>query len=296
MNSVMSAEAIAAIEEIVGARFRGGRPQSGGSISQAFVCEMENGQRVFVKIQPGDFLEAFAAEAAGLSAIANVKAITVPRVYGIAKQREAFSVIVMEAIECTSPNDDFFKLFGRQLAEFHRQSQYIKCGWETDNFIGSTKQPNSWNADWIEFFRENRLGYQLRQLRHRGLGSQLLRDKIVNLQVKLDVFLAGSAESPVLLHGDLWSGNFLCNKQRSPVLVDPAVYYGHREAEFGMLLLFGNCPESFYESYQSVWPLAEGWRRRAEVYRLYHLLNHLNLFGGSYLSDCMNSLRVLEKD
>jgi fructosamine-3-kinase len=293
MSRFNSETLIQTISEMVGANISSLQPVSGGCISNAFLCQLANGLRVFAKCNEESFIEVFSAEETGLRALRDVGAVAVPQVLGVRQVPGQFSLIVMEAVAKTTPGEKFFLHMGEHLAHLHQKSQHDRCGWHHDNFLGSTRQKNSWNENWIEFFRESRLEYQAKLLMNKGRGNSELFERIEWLQANLEQVLGGSEELPVLLHGDLWSGNYLCDRTGMPVLIDPACYFGHREAEFGMLLLFGNCPDSFYESYHATWPLAEGWSQRAEVYRLYHLLNHLNLFGQGYLGDCLSVLRQL---
>ena len=130
------------------------------------------------------------------------------------------------------------------------------------------------------------MGYQLRWGVDRGGIDGGLRRSLEELIAKLPEILEGRDDETSLLHGDLWSGNYLAAEDGRPVIIDPAIYHGCREAEFGMLRLFGGCPETFYEAYRAAWPLPDGWQRRTNVYVLYHLLNHLNLFGGGYAGSC----------
>ena len=173
-----------------------------------------------------------------------------------------------------------------QLAKLHRQSRGHEIGWHRDNFLGAAPQPNARCDRWAEFVALHRMGHQLRWAINQGHSDELLtRDVNVIIQ-RMDDLLDGRADETSLLHGDLWSGNYLCDDMGRPVIIDPAVYRGCREAEFGMLKLFGSCPPEFYHAYQTAWPMPEGWERRTDIYVLYHLLNHLNLFGSGYLSQC----------
>lgn len=262
---------------------------SGGCISETshLVTEDSQGRRKnwFVKTNQESFLENFQAEADGLERLAEVPAIEIPRaeVVGISDQQ---AWLVMNWIEQEPPGRDFFRDFGVCLAEMHRCTSGSRIGLERDNFLGAAKQVNRSQGGWVDFVAENRLGFQLRWGLHQQLIDDNLRRDCERVIAGLDQTLAGRSETTSLLHGDLWSGNYLCNREGSPVLIDPAVYYGCREAEFGMLMLFGACPSSFYEAYQEVFPMNPGWQRRVNVYVLYHLLNHLNLFGHGYHGQC----------
>lgn len=158
-----------------------------------------------------------------------------------------------------------------------------------DNYIGGNEQLNRPNAleksDWAEFYFNKRLLPQYRLAEQNGYDASSLKEGFVLLEKKINNILSGSENTPCLLHGDLWSGNYLCGINGEVVIIDPAVYYGNREAEIAMTRLFGGFPAAFYNSYQRTYPLPEGWEYRENIYKLYHVLNHLNLFGRSYLSE-----------
>jgi fructosamine-3-kinase len=174
------------------------------------------------------------------------------------------------------------------LASLHRSTQGQQIGLEINNFLGAAPQINTPANCWSRFVAEYRLGFQLRWAADQGLDDAALRRDVELILRQLDQLLSGSESTTSLLHGDLWSGNYLGDSSGAPVLIDPAVYYGNREAEFGMLKLFGACPRRFYEAYHEAFSFADGWQRRINVYVLYHLLNHLNLFGRGYLAQCVD--------
>ncbi len=248
--------------------------------------------RVFVKSSRKDI---FGPEAVGLSAMRKTKSIRVTQVVGTGKCNSGNHVIVLEAIESQDPSGRFFEEFGRQLAEMHRSGAADRFGFEHDNFLGATPQPNPWTDDWVEFWAQSRIGFQLKLAQENGYGGHDLQTQGESLINRLSALIGGSDERPVLIHGDLWRGNWLCDQQNQPVLIDPAVYFADREAEFGMTTLFGGAPQTFYEAYNEAWPMADGWEDRVAIYRLYHLLNHLNLFGSSYLEQCFMLLRRFSK-
>jgi fructosamine-3-kinase len=253
-------------------------------------CEpsIPDGAKVFVKLSHEDI---FGPEVAGLNAMRNARAIRVAEVVGSGESENGTCVLVLEAIKSDVPNGDFFERFGRQLAKMHRSSTSDRFGFEHDNFLGASLQPNSWTESWTEFWAESRLGFQLKLARENGLGGSELQSLGDVMVSRLDSLIGGSTERPALIHGDLWSGNWICDERASPVLIDPAVYFANREAEFGMTTLFGGLPKTFYDAYNEAWPMADGWEDRVAIYRLYHLLNHLNLFGSSYLQQCIEILR-----
>ena len=179
---------------------------------------------------------------------------------------------------------------GRQLASLH-QIRKPYFGWKRDNTIGSTVQPNGPSKDWVSFWRENRLECQLRLARENG---QAFKDADLLLD-RLDQLFEGYQSQPALLHGDLWNGNTAALPNGVPVIFDPASYYGDPEAEFGIVDMFGGFSPNFFNGYQSVRPNHAGFNHRLPLYRLYHELNHFNIFGSLYLSACQSSIQQLIK-
>jgi protein-ribulosamine 3-kinase len=278
-----------AISEATGAEVVGGRPIGGGDIATACILELHDGREVFYKTARGAM---FPAEARGLRALAEPACIRVPEVLAVGPE-----FLALEAIAPGRRGPRFFEDFGRALARLHRQhSEHF--GFAVDNFIGATPQPNprapAGPGAWAAWYWEHRLLHQLRLAERHGRASRGLVRAMARLEPRLPALLAGSDEPPSLLHGDLWGGNFLVDEHGAPVLIDPAVYYGHREAELGMTLLFGGFGAAFYEAYERTWPLPDGWRERVPLYQLYHLLNHLNLFGGGYAHQAEAAARSLQ--
>ena len=266
---------------------------SGGCINFAQCFQLENGNRYFVKSNR-DIPGIFQAESDGLKAIASTESFRVPEVIGLGKTESGTQFLVLEFISPSSPLENFNQQFGRQLAQLHRADhKESRFGFSGDNFIGSTVQKNAWHHDWVEFFAVQRLGFQLKLANQNGLATSELNRMCEKLINRLDRFIGSSSESPALIHGDLWSGNYLISSDGAPVLIDPAAYFGNRESEFGMTKLFGGFNSEFYHAYNEAYPLAEGWEQRVDIYQLYHLLNHLNLFGTSYISACLQILRKL---
>jgi len=257
----------------------------GGCINQAVILETDAGQSLFVKWNDQPRVGLFETEVAGLEAIRRTRALRVPRVIGEGLSAEGTAFLILEAIQVATPAAGFEQRLGRQLAQMHRSGEGRAFGFGQSNFLGLTCQPNAWNENWIDFWRTQRLGYQFELARDNGYGDSRFWEMAERMLERLDEVL-GHEVQPVLIHGDLWSGNYLSDTEGNPVLIDPAVYYGDREAEFGMTTLFGGLGHGFYQAYQEVWPLPAGSETRIEIYRLYHLLNHLNLFGTSYLADC----------
>ena len=268
------------------------RAVSGGSINAAWWVELSNGERRFVKTNSSAAADMFEREVEGLAALAGVGALRIP-VDAMAGEAGSERFLVMEAIETGRPGDGFFADFGRRFAELHRGSIAGRYGFDHANYIGATAQPNEWHADWVEFFGRQRLGHQLELAGRRGLADrQLLRlgERLID---RLGDWLATTNEPPCLLHGDLWSGNFMVDTRGDPVLIDPACYYGQREADLAMTELFGGFGPDFYAAYREAWPLPAGSAERTLIYKLYHLLNHLNLFGVSYRGQCKELLEGL---
>lgn len=188
----------------------------------------------------------------------------------------------MEYVEESSPTGKFAVHFAQALASMHRYTQ-DKHGLDHDNFIGSTVQKNTPEKDGLKFFRDHRLRFQQELARASGKLPAGVDKRLDTLCGKLESLL--SSEQPALLHGDLWSGNyFQAKSDQRPCIFDPAVYYGLRESDLAMTELFGSLPDSFYQAYREAFPLNPGYGERRDIYNLYHMLNHLNLFGSSYLS------------
>ena len=235
--------------------------------------------RRFVKTAPREQAERLIAEAEGLRELASARAVRIPEVFACGvRDDEAF--LEIERIEATAPTAASEATLGAQLATQHRVTK-PSFGWHRDNTIGLTPQHNGWMDDWIAFYRERRLGFQLELAREHGFAS-LLQERGERLLAVLPSLLSGHRPQPSLLHGDLWSGNWLTGEGGVPFIFDPAVYYGDREADLAMTHLFGGFSASFYRAYEVAWPLEAGHEMRRELYNLYHVLNHANLFGGGY--------------
>ena len=249
----------------------------GGCINESHVIR-GHGRAFFVKLNAPDRAQMFSAEAAGLDEIGRTKTVRVPRplCHGASP---AASWIVLEHFELRAADDKAMRTLGRNLARLHRV-EGGRYGWNRDNTIGATPQVNAGSDDWIAFWREQRLGFQLKLAASIGGGGLMANG--ARLMEKLPAFFAGHVPPPSLLHGDLWSGNAAMEAGCEPVVFDPAVYYGDREADLAMTELFGGFPRSFYEAYRTEYPLDAGYEVRKHLYNLYHVLNHLNLFGGGY--------------
>lgn len=269
------------ISAATGDRFtvRTRRKLSGGCINAGHA--VSDGRRTyFVKTNAARAHAMFGAEAAALTAIAGTRTVRVPCT--ICHGRNAAAAwLVLEHVELHPLSKTGARVLGEQLAALHRCTapQY---GWDRDNAIGSTPQANAWCGDWVEFWRERRLRPQYALAVQNGYGGALQRDGS-RLMERLDRFFPGSMPPASLLHGDLWSGNAACDASGAPIVFDPASYYGDREADVAMTEVFGGYPSEFYAAYRASYPLDPGYRERSTLYNLYHVLNHLNLFGGRYL-------------
>jgi protein-ribulosamine 3-kinase len=248
----------------------------GGSINMCYRFECGHGS-LFVKVARPDALAMLEAEAAGLEELRAAHAVRVPRVLASGTVPEA-SYLALEWLVLVEPSSTAATRLGEQLAHQHRVRS-ASFGWERSNTIGATPQDNRPAGDWPTFFRERRLGYQLELARRNGYRHGL-EGPGAELLGRVSEFFFGYAPIPSLLHGDLWAGNWAASAHDEPVLFDPAVYYGDRETDLAMTQLFGGFAPSFYTAYESAWPLAPGAEVRCALYNLYHVLNHLNLFGG----------------
>ncbi len=260
---------------------------AGGSIADSRVLETASGDQYFLKTHsgtPGMFFK----EGNSLKELAKADCIRVPKV--ICSDED---FLLIEYIKQGVRPLNFFEEFGTAFAQMHKYSSN-SFGFYEDNYIGSTPQYNiaqtSTNTSWVEFYFQKRILAQLRIAEKNGYATEELRKGVGLLENKISEILSGSEESPSLLHGDLWSGNFLCDENGKAVLIDPAVYYGHREADLAMTKMFGGFSNDFYISYQKKFPLADGWQYREKIYLLYHYLNHLNLFGTSYYGTSLSHL------
>jgi protein-ribulosamine 3-kinase len=264
------------------------RPVGGGDISSAWQLRTAN-SAVFLKTGPASALDMFQAEADGLRELAKADAIRVPKVLGcIYSGNESLLALEWIDFELASVSTEW--MLGSNLAKLHRYSA-DRFGWQRDNTIGSTPQHNTWGDDWVQFFKEHRIGFQLELASKNGfrgdlqtLGARLL-DNIA--QYFSDYWPEAS-----LLHGDLWGGNWAA-ADSAPVIYDPAVYYGDRETDIAMTKLFGGFGAAFYEAYEDAWPLAAGSAERERLYQLYHVLNHLNIFGAAYVGRAEGLMREL---
>ncbi|KAK6119422.1 hypothetical protein DH2020_046838 [Rehmannia glutinosa] len=261
------------------------RSIGGGCINRASRYDTDAGS-FFVKTNRSVGPSMFEGEALGLGAMYETGSIRVPKPFKVGPLPTGGSYIIMEYIEFGASRGDQSAL-GRKLAEMHKAGKSGKgFGFDVDNTIGSTPQINTWTSDWIEFYGVHRLGYQLKLARQQ-YGDSLIYEKGQRLVKNMAPLFDGVVIEPCLLHGDLWSGNISSDKNGEPVILDPACYYGHSEAEFGMSWCAG-FGGSFYNAYFEVMPKQPGFDQRMDLYMLYHYLNHYNLFGSGYRSSAMS--------
>lgn len=264
------------------------RPVGGGDISSAWQVRTDS-RGVFLKTGPASALPMFQAEASGLAELKKAHAIRVPEVLGcVSSQTE--SVLALEWFDFELADAATSHIFGAQLAAQHRFTAE-RFGWCRDNTIGSTQQRNTWSDDWVEFLADHRLGYQLHLAERNGYTGRL-QSEGTRLLREMGGYFDGYWPEASLLHGDLWGGNWAA-ADGEPVVFDPAVYYGDRESDIAMSRLFGGFDDEFYRAYEEAWPMAPGNEQRIALYQLYHVLNHLNLFGNSYLGRALAIMRSL---
>lgn len=259
---------------------------SGGCISDAYKLTLQNNSSVFLKYNPAISNDMFIKEAHGLEELEKAGAIRVPKVLMYSS-----NFILLEMINSGGRTNNFFEEFGRSFSQLHKYTNE-SFGFYEDNFIGSNLQKNIPSADeknnWVKFYFNKRILFQLHLAEINGYATGELNKGILKLEEKIENILEGSNEKPSLLHGDLWGGNYMIDENGKAVLIDPAVYYGHREADLGMTKLFGGFSSEFYAAYNESFPLADGYEYRENIYKLYHVLNHLNLFGGGYYSQAVS--------
>ena len=263
------------------------QPLGGGCIHAALCLNTQKGP-YFLKYNPHPQPYMFSAEARGLALLRDTHTVRVPEVLAVADATpNQPAYLLLEWIE-TEPVAGRFRpeTLGEQLAQMHQTGISPRTppayGLDHDNYIGSNPQSNDWDEDWAHFFAERRLRQQVELARNQGFLSPKRLKRLEALMENLVDWLKGVKRQPALLHGDLWGGNVMIGTGGVPVLIDPAVYYGDREAELAFTELFGGFSAGFYQAYQAVYPLEAGYRERRDLYNLYHLLNHLNMFGESY--------------
>ncbi len=274
------------VESRLGITIKNTSSLSGGSINDAVVASTSS-EAVVIKWNEAARISMFETEHKGLELLrAHTGDLLIPEVYATGKN-ESQSWISMEFIPEGTGTVDANRVFGEGLAALHRNTR-SSCGLDYNNFIGRLPQDNTPDEDWLTFFMIRRIEPQMRQAVDRGLMPSSCIKKLPLLQRSAKSLFPDEPAS--LLHGDLWSGNYLYSKSGRAALIDPAVYYGNREMEIAFTMMFGPFPSAFYEGYESAWPLQPGFSDRKDLYNLYPVLVHVNLFGGAYVSQASTIL------
>jgi fructosamine-3-kinase len=260
-------------------RIESTEPVFGGSINEGFLLQCSNNMRFFLKRNEHPFAnDIFLKECKGLQTLESIEEVHVPKVLFHDVFSEA-AYIVMEFIPTKTPALAHWEHLGRSIAQLHRQ-QNTAFGLEEDNFIATLPQYNTPDASWSEFYMTQRLEPLARQALDENKMSKELYERFQKFYLRLSDLLP--SELPALLHGDLWSGNQLCGENEQAYLIDPAIYYGHREMDIAMTRLFGGFHDKFYSAYHEQFPLTPGWEKRTEIHQLYPLLVHTVMFGNPY--------------
>lgn len=276
----------AALGRVLGSPVVRSSALSGGDINQAAHIALGDGRELFVKSNPRSPAGMFAVEARGLAWLAQARALRIPEVVAVSAPEDDVQFLVLELIARGRPARDFDQTLGHGLAALHRFGA-PGFGLDHDNFVGRLPQANraaksDAGAGWAAFYRERRLEAQLRLAADAGLASGEMKRGFARLFADLES-VVGPPEPPARLHGDLWGGNLMCDANGAPCLIDPAVYGGHREIDLAMMRLFGGFGPRVFAAYADAWPLAEGHEQRVDLYQLYPLMVHVNLFGGGYV-------------
>lgn len=260
-------------------------PVGGGRIHQVY--RIATAKRSYLlKWNPNPLEGVFEVEARGLALLAATGTVRVPQVIAT-HQRPDF--ILLEWVRPDGDKADWNpETLGRQLAALHRAHTSPKYGLDHDNYIGASVQPNAWQDRWIDFYRDYRLRPQIQMAVRNHAFSEIVVKKLDWILEHLDHWIDERQIRPSLLHGDLWAGNVIAGPGQQPVMIDPAVYFGDREADLAFSELFGGFSQHFYQSYDEAWPLVPGYPDRRDLYNLYHLLNHLNLYGSVYASQVIS--------
>lgn len=254
-------------------------PLSGGSINNAYRLETGSGYFFMKYNRASAYPGMFEQEASGLALLHAAGEIRIPQVIAHGND-ETNTFIILEYLDSSGKTNNFWEDFGRKLAALHRHSSDT-FGLNHDNYIGSLKQYNGPSERWTDFFREQRLLVQMEMAAKRGLLPSNVKQAFERLFIRLDDLFPD--EPPSLIHGDLWSGNYMVDEKGMACIIDPAVYFGFREMDIGMSRLFGVFGSEFYEAYDEAWPMEPGWQERIEICNLYPLMVHVNLFGSGYL-------------
>ena len=286
----MNPDLKARLEKIISEPIKSTSSVSGGCIADSRKLQLESGKLYFLKQLSGSSLGAFDAEERGLEELRKSGAVNVPEI--VCKGPD---FLLLQWIEAGySRSSSSMEMLGRQFAELHRY-RGKKFGLSEDILLGDSPQSNmpskEGRLNWAKFYVENRLEFQTSLAVKNGYATPEMRNLMDNLIKKVPDLISGTEEEPSLLHGDLWNGNYLIDESGIPWLIDPAVYYGHREADLAMTSLFGGFSNTFYSAYKSAYPISPGYAEREPLYQLYHLLNHLNLFGTGYYGQVISILK-----
>jgi fructosamine-3-kinase len=256
----------------------------GGCIADAKRIRTKSGNLFFAKQY--DNSDVHKAEAIGLNELNKPNVIKIPKVIYYDD-----SILILEYIQQGNRKKNFSEIFGKQFAKLHKFTS-DKFGFREDNFCGNTVQKNTpTNDNWIDFYFTNRLLFQYKLTEKNNYVTNELQDNFLKLEKRIGKILEAENERPSLLHGDLWGGNYIFDEKGNPCLIDPAVYYGNREADLAMTKIFGGFDSVFYKAYQKEYPLQDGWQYRENIYKLYHIFNHLNLFGMTYHNQVLQLIK-----
>ena len=286
----MNPEIKSRLEEFLKEEIKSTKSVSGGCIADSRKIELFSGKVFFLKQLRNENSDIFNAESYGLELLTKSETVNVPSVID-----KSSDYLLLEWIEVgDQSHHSGMERLGYEFARLHK-FRGEKFGLEIDNYLGETRQLNTptknGSSNWSTFFIENRIQFQVELAKKNGFTNSAFLSLIDNFVYKIQDILAGTEEDPSLLHGDLWSGNYLIDVSGKPWLIDPAVYFGHREADLAMTSLFGGFNNIFYSAYNSEFPLLPEYSERESIYQLYHLLNHLNLFGSSYYGQIISILK-----
>jgi fructosamine-3-kinase len=257
---------------------------TGGDINECYMIS-DGEQRYFVKLNSRDFLQNFLTEADNLRILRATESVLVPEVVHVGYSKaHAFIILNYYPTKVLDQIKPSYTL-GQQLAKLHAWGEQKEYGFDQDNYLGSTLQPNPWHKKWPRFFSEQRIGWQLQLLAEKGITLGDIDQIVATISDRL----MHHNPKPSLLHGDLWQGNIALGPF-GPLCYDPASYWGDRECDIAMTELFGGFVPEFYQGYNSIMPLDSSYQQRKDIYNFYHLLNHCNLFGGRYLTECTQCL------